>query len=62
MNSISSVNNPIFQIPSSKPVQPQAPTPPPDGNIENRKPPAEPKQPVDSRLDSLIGSKIDLSA
>ena len=28
-----------------KPMQPSAPTPPPGGNIENRRPPAEPQAP-----------------
>jgi hypothetical protein len=33
----------------SQPIKPTAPTPPPGGNIENRKPPAEPEKPANDK-------------
>lgn len=41
----------------TEPTQPSAPTPPPGGNIENRKPPAKPSPPSGSS-----GHNINVSA
>lgn len=37
----------VSKVQFSKSVKPQQPTPPPGGNIENRRPPSEPTAPPD---------------
>lgn len=43
---VSSVNRADAAYPMQSLAKPAAPTPPPDGNIENRQAPAEPQKPV----------------
>jgi hypothetical protein len=62
MNTIqSNYNVSVYQ--PTKPIKQQEPTQPAGGNIENRKPPAEPAQPIQMQKISspTTGNRIDIS-
>ena len=66
--SISAISSGQSSVQQAKPAKPQAPTPPPGGNIEHRQPPPEPSalknQSVSASpsLNSKFGNFINFQA